>query len=136
MFRAELRPRWEYVHPLQASHLRIVRPSRDLERAETFWVSGLGLEVLFRAGPGAEGGHALLMVGWPAAAWHLELAGDLQGETPPAPTEEDLLVLHTGGLFDDSLIRRLGPVGVTIADPDGYRLPLSHRTWGGRQPGC
>ncbi len=133
------------MDPLPASHLRIARPSRHLPTAETFWVTGLGMEVLFRADPDTEGGHGLLMVGWPAAAWHLELVGDPEGETPPAPTEEDLLVLYVGGPIDDSLVRRLvsagGTVvparnpywdqwGVTIADPDGYRLVLSHRTWG------
>lgn len=129
---------------LQASHLRIARPSRDLAAAERFWVHGLGLEVLFRTGPDTEGGHALLMVGWPDAGWHLELTGDPDGETPPAPTEEDLLVLYLGGEVDEALIGRLvaaGGVrvaarnpywdrwGVTIADPDGYRLVLSTRTW-------
>ncbi|HLX52004.1 MAG TPA: VOC family protein [Streptosporangiaceae bacterium] len=129
---------------MRATHLRIARPSRDLAAAERFWVDGLGLKVLFRAGPDAEGDHALLMVGWPDAAWHLELVGDPDGETPPAPTEEDLLVLYLGGEVDEGLIQRLvaaGGVrvgarnpywdrwGVTIADPDGYRLVLSARTW-------
>ena len=62
------------ARPLSASHLRIARPSRDLDQAENFWVRGLGLQVLHRASPDAEGGHALLMAGWPEAAWHLELA--------------------------------------------------------------
>jgi catechol 2,3-dioxygenase-like lactoylglutathione lyase family enzyme len=64
------------MKPLPTNHLRIARPSHDLQAAERFWVDGLGLEVLFRAGSSAEGGHALLMVGWPDAAWHLELVGD------------------------------------------------------------
>ena len=71
------------------------------------------------------------------------LFGDPDGQTPPAPTEEDLLVLYLGQPASDTLIARLvgagGRVvparnpywdrwGVTIADPDGYRLVLSHRT--------
>jgi catechol 2,3-dioxygenase-like lactoylglutathione lyase family enzyme len=129
---------------LSGSHLRIARPSRDLRAAERFWVDGLGLEVLFRTDESAEGEHALLMVGWPGAAWHLELVGDPGGETPAAPTEEDLLVLYVDGELDDELVGRLtgaGGVriaarnsywdrwGVTIADPDGYRLVLSTRSW-------
>jgi hypothetical protein len=82
------------VEPLPTSHLRIARPSRDLRVSERFWVDGLGLEVLFRSDASAEGGHALLMVGWPDAVWHLELVSDPGGETPAAPTEEDLLVLY------------------------------------------
>lgn len=132
------------MKPLPASHLRIARPSRDLRAAERFWVDGLGLDVLFRTGPDAEGGHALLMVGWPGAAWHLELVSDPEGETPPAPTEEDLLVLYLGGEVDAGLVSHLVEVGgsrvtsrnsywdeggVTVVDPDGYRLVLTSRSW-------
>jgi catechol 2,3-dioxygenase-like lactoylglutathione lyase family enzyme len=135
------------MRPRPANHVRIARPSRDLAAAERFWVDGLGLEVLFRADGSAEGGHALLMVGWPDAAWHLELVGDPEGETPPAPTEEDLLVLYLDGEADDDVVGRLTGAGgtrvaarnpywdrwgVTIADPDGYRLVLSSRSWSSR----
>jgi catechol 2,3-dioxygenase-like lactoylglutathione lyase family enzyme len=48
--------------PEESSHLRIARPSRDLDRAERFWTQGLGLEVLFRKNADEEGGHALLML--------------------------------------------------------------------------
>jgi catechol 2,3-dioxygenase-like lactoylglutathione lyase family enzyme len=131
------------LEPGPRSHLRIARPSRDLPAAERFWVGGLGLEVLFRAGESAQGGHALLMVGWPGAAWHLELVGD--DGTPPAPTAEDLLVLYLDGPVSEELLSRLVAAGgrrvtasnpywedwgVTIADPDGYRLVLSTRSWG------
>jgi hypothetical protein len=132
------------VEPHAASHLRIARPSHDLRSSERFWVEGLGLDVLFRADVSAEGGHALLMVGWPDAAWHLELVGDPGNATPARPTEEDLLVLYLGGEVDQNVIRRLVDAGgtrvasrnpywerwgVTIADPDGYRLVLSSRSW-------
>ena len=40
------------MKPLPTSHLRIARPSHDLRAAERFWVDGLGLDVLFRAGLG------------------------------------------------------------------------------------
>ena len=132
------------MKPVPASHLRIARPSRDLQASERFWVDGLGLHVLFRTGPSAEGGHALLMAGWPGAAWHLEFVGDPDGDTPAAPTEEDLLVLYVGGEVDADIINRLIDAGgtqvasrnpywdhggVTIADPDGYRLVLTSRNW-------
>lgn len=132
------------MKPLPASHLRIARPSRDLAAAERFWVAGLGLDVLLRLDDSAEGGNALLMVGWPGAAWHLELVGDPAGHTPPSPTEEDLIVLYLDGAIDEDVISRITDAGgtlvaarnpywdrwgVTIADPDGYRLVLSTRSW-------
>jgi catechol 2,3-dioxygenase-like lactoylglutathione lyase family enzyme len=132
------------MKPSPASHLRIARPSRDLQASERFWVDGLGLDVLFRADSSAEGGHALLMVGWPDAGWHLELISDPDGETPATPTEEDLLVLYLQGEVDAGIVRRLVDAGgtqvgsrnpywdhrgVTIADPDGYRLVLTSRRW-------
>lgn len=132
------------MQPNASSHLRIARPSRDLARAERFWVDGLGLEVLARVAPEGDSDHALLMLGWPDAAWHLELVDDPDGETPPASTEEDLVVLYLGGPIDHAVIDRLVAAGgervpsrnpywdswgVTLQDPDGYRLVLSHRTW-------
>jgi len=132
------------MKPLPTSHLRIARPSRDLQASERFWVDGLGLDVLFRASSSAEGGHALLMVGWPDAAWHLELVSVPRGETPATPTEEDLLVLYLNGEVNAGVVRRLVDAGgtrvparnpywdhggVTIADPDGYRLVLTSRSW-------
>ncbi len=53
------------MKPAAASQLRIARPSHDLRASERFWVEGLVLDVLFRADDSAEGGHALLMAGWP-----------------------------------------------------------------------
>lgn len=132
------------IRPPSSSPLRIARPSCDLRRAEAFWVAGLGMEVLHRSAPQAEAEHDLVMVGWPDAAWHLELVGDPDGRTPPAPTEEDLLVLYLGCPIHEALVERLekagGKVvparnpywdrwGVTVVDPDGYRLVLCRRSW-------
>jgi catechol 2,3-dioxygenase-like lactoylglutathione lyase family enzyme len=127
--------------------IRLARPSRDLAAAEGFYVGGLGLEVLFRATAGGPGEHDLLIVGWPQAAWHLELvAGGVPAPSDPSPSDQDLLVIYLGEPVDDTLVDRLvacggtrvgqGPYwdrwGVTVADPDGYRLVLSTRTWSNR----
>ncbi|MGW1540086.1 VOC family protein [Streptomyces sp. NPDC002309] len=127
------------------AHLRIARPSLDLRAAERFWISGLGLEVLYRhTADSAAGGHSLLMVGWPDAAWHLELVHDPTAPVDPQPTPEDLLVVYLDGPVPDTLVERLedhggkqvpahNPYwdtwGVTIRDPDGYLLVLSTRDW-------
>jgi catechol 2,3-dioxygenase-like lactoylglutathione lyase family enzyme len=123
--------------------LRIARPSRDLAAAERFYAGGLGLDVLYRGEAGGPGEHDLIMLGWRSAAWHLELVGGANLTAEPNPTDEDLLVLYVGGPVDDRLIARLLNAGgrrvaqsaywdrwgVTIADPDGYRLVLSTRSW-------
>jgi len=84
------------------------------------------------------------MVGWQDTGWHLGLVSDPDGETPAAPTEEDLLVLYLDGEVEAATISRLVAAGstqvtsrnphwdnggVSIADPDGYRLVLTIRSW-------
>ncbi|APY89690.1 VOC family protein [Streptomyces alfalfae] len=127
------------------SHIRIARPTRDLTAAERFWVDGLGLSVVYRAdGGAAPGEHSLLMVGWPDASWHLELVNEAAAPVRPRPTEEDLLVVYVDGRVPEELVARLeehggkrvtspnpywNEWGVTVEDPDGYRLVLSTRAW-------
>ena len=123
------------IDPLVA--VRIARPCRDLAATRRFYVDGLGLEVLWEG----SGPHDIVMLGWPRASWHLELVGG--SASVPAPTEQDLLVLYLAGPVDEALVRRLTDHGgtrvsqgeywdrwgVTLADPDGYRLVLSTRDW-------
>ncbi|MER6999000.1 VOC family protein [Streptomyces sp. NPDC000410] len=127
------------------SHIRIARPSRDLAAAERFWINGLGLSVIWRHdGSDAPGEHALLMVGWPDADWHLELVHDAHEPVEPRPTEEDLLVVYLEEQVPEDLVARLeehggkrvtspnpywNEWGVTVEDPDGYRLVLCARGW-------
>jgi catechol 2,3-dioxygenase-like lactoylglutathione lyase family enzyme len=133
--------------PSASTHIRIARPSRDLAAAERFYVQGLGLKVLFRH-TFEEGGHehSILMLGYPKAAWHLELVhapGDADFPVA-APTEEDLLVLYLDGKVDAAVVDQLREkggkkvkarnayweeCGVTVADPDGYRVVLTVRAW-------
>jgi catechol 2,3-dioxygenase-like lactoylglutathione lyase family enzyme len=117
--------------------IRLARPCRDLAAVRRFYVDGLGLEVLWEG----SGPHDIVMLGWPQASWHLELVGGSAVE--PTPTEQDLLVLYLAGPVDDDLVRRLEDTGgtrvaqgeywdkwgITVADPDGYRLVLSTRSW-------
>ncbi|WP_030245928.1 MULTISPECIES: VOC family protein [unclassified Streptomyces] len=127
------------------SHIRIARPSRDLATAERFWSAGLGLSVVWRSeGGSAPAHHDLLMLGRPDADWHLELVNEPARPVEPCPTEEDLLVIYLDGPVPDGLVARLeahggkrvespnpywNEWGVTIEDPDGYRLVLCRRGW-------
>ncbi|SCK51895.1 Catechol 2,3-dioxygenase [Streptomyces sp. WMMB 714] len=130
------------------NHIRIARPSRDLAAAERFWAGGLGLDVLYRGEPGpARGGgeeYALLMVGPRGGGWHLELARDEERPLEPTPGEDDLLVIYLDAPVPEETVAKLeehggrrvparNPYwdtwGVTVQDPDGYRLVLCTRGW-------
>lgn len=132
--------------PTASTHIRIARPCRDLAAAEHFYIHGLDLKVLFRKNYMVGGhGHSILMVGFPGAAWHLELvSSDEEGFPAPVPTDEDLLVLYLDGKVDDKILNRAveaggqrvkarneywDECGVTVADPDGYRVVLTVRAW-------
>lgn len=85
------------------------------------------------------------MLGYPGGAWHLELVHGEGGSFPvPKPTEEDLLVLYVEGPVDQGLVDRMVEAGgervvarneywerwgVTVQDPDGYRVVLCTRAW-------
>ena len=127
------------------AQIRIARPTMDLRAAERFWIGGLGLAVLYRHdSDGTPDDQSLLMAGWPDAPWHLELVHAAHAPIRPTPTVEDLLVIYLGEQVPAELVARLvdhggrrvlahNPYwerwGVTIEDPDGYRLVLSSRTW-------
>ncbi len=136
---------------IDASHaIRIARPSLDLAAAERFYVQGLGLSALFRAAGRAEDGtYDLLMVGPARGRWHLELTAGTREVITPSPTPEDLLVIYLAAPVSEDLVSRavahggtvvpaLNPYwddrGVTITDPDGYRVVLTQRSWGPNTP--
>ncbi|MFJ8214318.1 VOC family protein [Streptomyces sp. NPDC096033] len=127
------------------THVRVARPSRDLAAAERFYVDGLGLDVLWRTSGHVPGEHDLVMVGPAGGGWHFELTRDPENPVEPSPTVDDLFVVYLGQAPDAALVRRLiscggeqvpsnnpywDEYGVTVTDPDGYRLVLCSRTWG------
>ncbi len=126
------------------AHVRIARPSRNLAAAERFYVEGLGFKVLQRGSGTSTGERNLLMVGLPGSAWHFELIHDTARTIDPVLTPDDLWVLYLDASVDPALIERIeqaggkhvpahnpwwDQVGVTIEDPDGYRLALCERAW-------
>ncbi|WP_377461453.1 VOC family protein [Micromonospora andamanensis] len=133
--------RSQLINPTAA--IRLARPSRHLADTERFYVQGLGLHVLYRVTAASPDEHDLVMLGWPEAPWHLELVGGSNLDAFPSPTAEDLLVLYLATPVDEAMINRLEAAGgrqitqsaywdrwgVTVQDPDGYRLVLSSRAW-------
>ena len=122
-------------------HLRVARPSRDLEAARRFYVDDLGLQVLgtFEDHAGFDG----LIVGDPSAGYHLELTRHRDHPVAPRPTVEDLIVLYlpqrkawlaTAQRMLASGARRVrasNPYwelnGISFEDADGYRVVLACR---------
>jgi len=126
------------------TRIRIARPTSDLAAAERFWTEGAGLEVLWRTGDDATGGHALVMLGVPGAGWHLEIVDDPESAAASQPSEEDILVIYLGEEPGPELLARVEAAGgrrtqaknpywdqwgVTFVDPDGYLLNLCVRAW-------
>ena len=125
-------------------HLRVARPSDDLEAVVKFYRDGLGLEVLFELA-GHEGFDGV-MLGHAGAGWHLEFtrkAGHVAGR---APTEENLFVFYLPDRREwEAAVGRVEGIGCaavaafnpfwdrmgkTFEDPDGYRVVLWNGGWG------
>jgi catechol 2,3-dioxygenase-like lactoylglutathione lyase family enzyme len=128
---------------LGTAHLRVARPSDNLEAVVRFYRDGLGLVVLgeFRDHEGFDG----VMLGCEGAAYHLEFtrkAGHIAGG---APSADNLLVFYLPNAeeFAEAVARleqagypqvpAFNPYwdqqGQTFADPDGYRVVLQNSAW-------
>jgi len=127
------------------SHLRVARPSDNLDAVVKFYRDGLGFTVLyeFTDHDGFDG----VMLGHQGAAYHLEFTRKSGHKAGKAPTEDNLLVFYLPNEVDwkraVDQMERYGyrPVnsfnpywdrnGKTFEDPDGYRVVLQHASWPG-----
>jgi hypothetical protein len=123
--------------------LRIARPVRDLARAETMYVAGLGLQRLggFTDHQGFDG----VMLGLPGAGYHFEFTLCRAHPVTPAPTAEDLAVFYlpeaaqwqarcaamlaAGFRAVPSFNPYWDSQGRTFEDADGYRVVLQNAEW-------
>jgi catechol 2,3-dioxygenase-like lactoylglutathione lyase family enzyme len=128
---------------LGLAHLRVARPTDDLEAVVRFYRDGLGLDLLyeFRDHDGFDG----VMLGRKGAGYHLEFTRKAGHKAGKAPTEDNLLVFYLPdrvewqAAVDRLLGRGYRPVapfnpywdnhGKTFADPDGYRVVLQNAAW-------
>ncbi len=130
---------------LGRAHLRVARPTDDLDAVVRFYREGLGFDVLneFRDHDGFDG----VMLGRAGAAYHLEFTRKSGHAAGSAPTEDNLLVFY---LPDEAEWRaavgrmeRAGYAAVaafnpywdrhgrTFEDPDGYRVVMQNAAWAG-----
>ena len=130
---------------IRTAHLRVARPTDDLDAVVRFYRDGLGFAVLteFKDHDGFDG----VMLGHAGAAYHLEFTSRAGHPAGTAPTEDNLLVFYlpdragweyavarleahghrTVPAFNPYWDRR----GRTFADPDGYRVVIQNAPWPG-----
>lgn len=125
---------------LPVVQVRIARPTDQLAAVERFYCEGLGLPIIGRFGGEEHAGYDGVMFGMPGFDYHLEFTQHVSGSPCPAPTEDNLLVFY---LPEREAIDRLAAHlasmgfpevppenpywagrGVTVEDPDGWRVVL------------
>jgi catechol 2,3-dioxygenase-like lactoylglutathione lyase family enzyme len=134
----EIIVRKEWDDSLPAVQFRMARPTNRLEKLVEFYREGVGLKQIgeFRNHEGYDG----IMLGLPGHVYHLEFTQEEEPVELPTPTKEHLLVFYIPNRFKlERIIRRLkkmgypevepenpywGREGVTIEDPDGWRIVL------------
>jgi hypothetical protein len=133
----------ESTKKFPATHIRIARPTDQLEKIREFYHIGLGLEIIssFEDHNGYDG----LMLGLPGREFHLEFTSHKAGSLCPAPTKDNLLVLYIPeSMALEQIRKRLFALGyeaaepenpfwqdksVTIEDPDGWRVVLYYGSY-------
>jgi catechol 2,3-dioxygenase-like lactoylglutathione lyase family enzyme len=124
---------------LPVVQVRVARPTRSLQKLIKFYCEGLGLEVV-----GSFTGHAGysgVMIGLPGRDYHLEFTEHEESqEDHPPPGRDNLLVFYIPErAVVERIVARLAALGyasvapenpywnergVTIEDPDGWRVVL------------
>ncbi|MCX5659709.1 MAG: VOC family protein [Planctomycetota bacterium] len=124
--------------PLGNTHLRVARPTDNLDAVVAFYRDALGLQVV----GGFKGHHGIdgAMLGQKGGPYHLEFTHNAHHKVGRAPTQDNLLVFY---LPDDATwqatlarlaaaghkpVKSFNPFwdgcGQTYEDPDGYRVVL------------
>lgn len=123
---------------LAVAQVRVARPTDKLETVVRFYRDGVGLPQI-----GSFEGHAGysgVMLGLPGRGVHLEFTQHEEGSPCPAPTRDNLLVFYIPDREGiERILNRLAAMGhlpvppenpyweqkgVTIEDPDGWRIVL------------
>lgn len=126
-----------------AAQIRIARPTDKFEEVIDFYVEGLGLKEIgrFKGHRGYEG----IIIGLPDVGYHLEFTRHEDGSPCPAPSKDNLLVFYITDKDEINTVaerlHRMGypevepengyweEQGITIEDPDGWRIVLMNRSF-------
>jgi catechol 2,3-dioxygenase-like lactoylglutathione lyase family enzyme len=134
----ELIIRKEWNNTVPAVQFRVARPTNQIDKIIEFYQMGLGLEKI--GGFQGHSGYDGVMFGLPSNSYHLEFTQSEEKVDLPTPTKEHLLIFYFPNLFElKRIVHRLASMGynevepenpywagggVTIEDPDGWRIVL------------
>ncbi|MGG0413327.1 VOC family protein [Peribacillus simplex] len=128
----------KWPNEMKVAQIRVARPTDQLKKILNFYCEGLGLKKIgsFDGHEGYDG----IMIGLPDSSYHLEFTQHEEGSPCPAPSKDNLLVFYIPErkTIEEITNRLKGmgyePVslenpyweklGVTIEDPDGWRIVL------------
>jgi hypothetical protein len=80
--------------PISGAMLRVARPTDTIEPLRTFYIDGLGFNILFEFS-GHDGFDGLIIgLDTPGASYHLEFVSKEGHNVGGAPTEDNLLVFY------------------------------------------
>lgn len=131
------------MRPLDKAHLRIARPTNNLDEVVRFYRDGLGFEITgsFEDHDGFDG----VMLGRAGLAYHLEFTRHKTHAAARAPGAENLLVFYLPDadewreavermrVHGYEPVRSFNPYwdahGATFEDADGYRVVLQNAAW-------
>jgi len=130
---------------LPTRHVRIARPTDQLDEVVRFYREGLGLPEIGRFAGHA--GYRGVLLGLPGTAYHLEFTQHDHGSPGQAPSRDNLLVLYFDHLSQaEQAASRLAALGyprvdaenpywtdngaATIEDPDRWRVVLMPQPFG------
>ena len=118
---------------LPVRHVRIARPTDQLDEVVRFYCEGLGLPELDRFAGHA--GYQGVMLGLPSLACHLEFTQHDHGSPGLAPSRDNLLVLYFEDLTQvERVAARLAALGhlpVAAENPERAQLHVLDRAGGG-----
>ncbi|MFJ8263577.1 VOC family protein [Rummeliibacillus sp. NPDC094406] len=127
-----------WPNEMKVAQIRVARPTDQLDKVVDFYCKGLGLKTIgsFEGHRGYKG----IMIGLPGFDYHLEFTQHIDGSPCPAPTKDNLLVFYIPDrkIIEDikNRLKNMGydivspengyweESGVTIEDPDGWRIVL------------
>ncbi|MUT64647.1 VOC family protein [Paenibacillus sp. NEAU-GSW1] len=125
---------------MPATQFRVARPTHQLRKIVDFYSTGLGLEIVgsFENHDGYDG----IMLGLPSVSYHLEFTQHEDATPILPPSDDNLLVFYIPDLeARNAIVSRLSAMGypevepenpywkqngVTICDPDGWRIVLQN----------